>query len=271
MFGAAQGWNREVPDDVRNESCCPSSGSSGIPPPRATPLVWLTVNKAELKDRRSLYEHRVLVRLAEILPANVTVCIIADRGFGDQNLYRVLTEDRRAALRLRHTLPRQHKVTAATGGTRTAAAWVSPSGRARVLRGTADCYPAGTVVCVLDPDMKQAWCLAASSADATACDLTGYYGSRWALRLGCAIPRTCASAWGWAGCTSARPNGGTGGGNALAVVLSTLLAAASEAVGYDRTLKTNTSKRREHSLFRQGCMVYDLIPTMPERWLHQLM
>jgi hypothetical protein len=42
-------------------------------------------------------------------------------------------------------------------------------------------------------------------------------------------------------------------------------------VGYDRTLKTNTSKRREHSLFRQGCMVYDLIPTMPERWLHQLM
>ena len=36
-------------------------------------------------------------------------------------------------------------------------------------------------------------------------------------------------------------------------------------------LKTNTSKRREHSLFRQGCMVYDLIPTMPERWLQPLM
>jgi hypothetical protein len=42
-------------------------------------------------------------------------------------------------------------------------------------------------------------------------------------------------------------------------------------VGYDRTLKTSTSKRREHSLFRQGCMVYDLIPTLPERWLHPLM
>ena len=59
--------------------------------------------------------------------------------------------------------------------------------------------------------------------------------------------------------------------NGLAVVLLTLLGAASEAVGYDRMLKTNTSKRREHSLFRQGCMVYDLIPTMPERWLHPLM
>src|SRR3979490_553721 len=58
---------------------------------RATPLVWLTVNKAELKDRRSLYERRVLVRLAEIVPAGVGVCIVADRGFGDQNLYRLLT------------------------------------------------------------------------------------------------------------------------------------------------------------------------------------
>jgi hypothetical protein len=40
--------------------------------------------------------------------------------------------------------------------------------------------------------------------------------------------------------------------NGLAVVLLTLLGAASEAVGYDRMLKTNTSKRRAHSLFRQG-------------------
>jgi hypothetical protein len=60
---------------------------------RATPLVWLTVDKKTLKDRRNLYEDRVLVRLAEILPANVKVCILADRGFGDQKLYRLLTEE----------------------------------------------------------------------------------------------------------------------------------------------------------------------------------
>jgi hypothetical protein len=35
---------------------------------RATPLVWLTVDKGTLKHHRSLYEHRVLVRLAELLP-----------------------------------------------------------------------------------------------------------------------------------------------------------------------------------------------------------
>ena len=51
---------------------------------RATPLVWLTVDKRTLKDNRSLYEHRVLVRLAELLPADIKVCVVADRGFGDQ-------------------------------------------------------------------------------------------------------------------------------------------------------------------------------------------
>ena len=49
---------------------------------RATPLVWLTVDKDTLKDHRSLYEHRVLVRLAELLPADIKVCVVADRGFG---------------------------------------------------------------------------------------------------------------------------------------------------------------------------------------------
>src|SRR6202034_3742788 len=60
---------------------------------RATPLVWLTVDKRTLKDNRSLYEQRVLVRLAELLPPDIEVCVVADRGFGDQKLYRVLTEE----------------------------------------------------------------------------------------------------------------------------------------------------------------------------------
>jgi hypothetical protein len=55
------------------------------------------------------------------------------------------------------------------------------------------------------------------------------------------------------------------------VVLLTLLGAAGEALGYDRMLKTNTVKRRVHSLFRQGGMLYDLIPTMPETRLRPLM
>ncbi len=54
------------------------------------------------------------------------------------------------------------------------------------------------------------------------------------------------------------------------VVLLTLLGAAGEALGYDRHLKSNTSKRRTHSLFRQGSMLYELIPTMPDHRLQPL-
>ena len=58
--------------------------------------------------------------------------------------------------------------------------------------------------------------------------------------------------------------------NAFAVVLLTLLGAAGEALGYDRHLKSNTTKRRTHSLFRQGSMLHELIPTMPEHRLRPL-
>ena len=241
---------------------------------RATPLVWLTVDKRTLKDNRSLYEHRVLVRLAELLPADIKVCVVADRGFGDQKLYRMLTEELcfDYVIRFRGNIA----VTATTGETRTAAAWVRASGRARMLRGaevTADHYRVGTVVCVQDPDMKQAWCLAASSSNASAKELTGYYGRRWGIE--CSLRDTKDLRFGM-GMGSMHVNSPERRDrlwliNALAVVLLTLLGAAGEALGYDRMLKTNTAKRRVHSLFRQGCMLYDLIPMMPEVRLHPLM
>jgi hypothetical protein len=58
--------------------------------------------------------------------------------------------------------------------------------------------------------------------------------------------------------------------NAFAVVLLTLLGAAGESLGMDRHLKSNTVKIRTHSLFRQGCMLYGLIPNMPEHRLKPL-
>lgn len=60
---------------------------------RATPLLWQSIEKRWLKNRRSLHERRLLVRLAEILPTEVKVCVIADRGFGDRTLYRLLSEE----------------------------------------------------------------------------------------------------------------------------------------------------------------------------------
>ena len=59
--------------------------------------------------------------------------------------------------------------------------------------------------------------------------------------------------------------------NAFAMVLLTLLGAAGESLGFDRLLKSNTAKTRTHSLFRQGCMLFQLIPTMPDQRFHPLM
>jgi hypothetical protein len=212
---------------------------------RATSLVWLTVDKRTLKDDRSLYEHRVLVRLAELLPADIKVCVVADRGFGDQKLYRVLTEELRFdyVIRFRGNIA----VTAATGETRTAAAWVRSGGRARVLRGaavTADRYPVGTVVCVQDPEMKQAWCLAASSTDATANHLIGYYGCRWGIKVGLRDTKDLRFGMGMGVLHVKSPQRRDRLWliNAFAVVLLTLLGAAGEELGYDRMLKTNTAK-----------------------------
>ena len=241
---------------------------------RSTPLVWLTVDKKTLKDHRALYEHRVLVRLAELLPAGIKVCIVADRGFGDQKLYKMLTEELYFdyVIRFRGNIA----VTAAGGETRSAAAWVQAGGRARVLRGaavTADRYPVATVVCVQDPDMKQAWCLAASSTDATAKQLTGLYGRRWGIE--CTLRDTKDLRFGMGLGTihvnSAERRDRLWLINAFAVVLLTLLGAAGEALGYDRMLKASTVKRRVHSLFRQGCLLYDLLPSMRDDWLGPLM
>jgi len=237
---------------------------------RATPLVWLTVQTATLKNHRNEYEYQVLVRLAEALPADIKVCIVADRGFGDQKLYRVLTEELKFdyVIRFRGNIA----VTAADGEARTAAGWVGPGGRACVLRGarvTAERYRVGSVLCVRDKDMKQAWCLATSYTDAPASALKSLYGRRWGIECGFRDTKDLRFGMGMGSIHVSTParRDRLWLLNALAVALLTLLGAAGEALGYDRLLKSNTTKRRTHSLFRQGCMLYDLIPTMPDHRL----
>jgi hypothetical protein len=240
---------------------------------RSTPLVWLTVDKATLKNHRNAYEDRVLRRLAEALPAEVKVLILADRGFGDQKLYRFLTEELKFdyLIRFRGNIA----VTSAEGETRPAADWVGVGGRPRTLRNalvTADGYQVGTVVCVHARDMKEPWCLAASSTTDTAKQLMKTYGKRWGIESGFRDTKDLRFGMGmaWIRVSTPQRRDRLWLLNAFAVALLTLLGAAGEALGYDRLLKSNTSKQRTHSLFRQGAMLYDLIPTMPEPRLRPL-
>ena len=152
---------------------------------RATPLLWLTVDKATLKDHRNAYEDRVLRRLSEVRPEGVQVLIVADRGFGDQKLYDLFERELKFdyVIRFRGNI----HVTDAHGETRRASAWVGHGGRARTLRGaavTTDHYPVGTVICVQAKDMKEPWCLAASTNTESARTLVGYYAKRWGIEGG---------------------------------------------------------------------------------------
>ena len=239
---------------------------------RATPLVWLSVHKDDLKDARNDYEDAGLRRLAEVLPDGVTATILADRGFADTKLFEFLTElGFGYVIRLRGNT----KVSAADGTTRPAANWIGQGGRARKLSDAAVTEarrPVGAAVCVHARDMKEPWCLVTSNRAATAPQIIKLYSKRWGVEPSFRDTKDLRFGLGLCAVRIADPQRRDRLLllNAFAVVLLTLLGAAGESLGMDRHLKSNTVKTRSHSLFRQGSMLYDLIPNMPEHRLKPL-
>jgi len=239
---------------------------------RATPLLWLTVDKDELKDQRNDFEDLCLTRLKAILPEGVAVTIVADRGFGDVKLFEFLDSlGFGYVIRFRGNV----QVAAADGETRLAADWVGKGGRARLLRGaevTAARYRVGAVVCVHATGMKEAWHLAASDASSSAGQIVKLYAKRWTIEPGFRDSKDLRFGMGLSALRIGDPQRRDRllMLNALAILLLTLLGAAGESLGMDRLLRTSTVKRRVHSLFRQGCLLYDLIPNMPEQRLRPL-
>lgn len=238
------------------------AGSHG----RAAPLLWISVWKDELTKRRNDFEDACLRRLAELVPSGCRVTILADRGFGDRKLFAFLAElGFGYVIRFRGNI----HVTDTNGETRPAADWVGKAGRARKLpdaRVTAQGQQVGAVVCVHAKGMKEPWCLAASERDATAATLVNHYARRWTiepqfrdtkdLRFGMGLSATRIG--------DPRRRDRLLLISAFATALLTLLGTVGESLGMDRLLKSNTSAKRTHSLFRQGCMLYDLIPNMPQ-------
>ena len=232
---------------------------------RATPLLWRTVKASEMKGRRNGHEDALLARLRETVPGDVKVTVLADRGFADCALFKLLEElGFGYVIRLRGNC----QVTSASGETRKAADWVGRGGRARTLRDatlTARRRPAATVACLKDRGMKEPWCLV-SSERLSARAMAALYGRRWGIE---ASFRDVKSPRFGLGLTEARV-GRTDRRDrillvgALAMALLTLLGAAGERLGYDRLLKVNTSKQRQHSLFNQGLMLFGYIPNWPD-------
>jgi hypothetical protein len=240
---------------------------------RATPLIWMTVNKSTLKNKRNDHEYRLLERLHECLAADVKITLLADRGFGDQKLYRFLqTLGWDFVIRFRGAI----QVEDAEGTRKSANAWVPENGRATIIRGarvTRTRAEVPAVVVVHAKDMKEAWCLATTLCERRASEIVKLYGRRFTIEETFRDQKNFRFGLG----LSATHIGSTERRDrllllaAIAQALLTLLGAAGEACGLDRLMKTNTSKKRTMSLLNQGLLLYAKIPNMVEDRLAPLM
>ena len=241
---------------------------------RSTPLIWKTVKKSALKGKRNSYEDAVLRRLWEVLPEGVQVTILADRGFGDHKLYELLSQELGFGYVIR--FKDNVDVRDQSGTCQKARDWVPANGRTKVLRQaqvTAQGYVVPTVVCVKKKDMKEPWCLAVSDPEAKGAEVVKLYGRRWGVECNFRDIKDYKFGMGMAHMhtRSVERRDRLFLVSALAVALLTLLGAAGDAVGLERTIKANTSKSRTYSFFRQGCIYYSLLPGMREQWAIPLM
>jgi len=220
---------------------------------RATPLVWMTVESRKLLGRRAGYEDTVLKRLAAALPQGVRVTVLADRGFADCGLYALLTDTLGFDFVIRF---KAGTVVEANGETRRAGNWVPYNGLARKLadaRITRKRRHVAAVVLVKRKGMKDAWCLATSRTD-DAETVVKLYSQRFDIEHAFRDQKDRRYGFGLYYATVGTP--------ArrdrlllvivLAAMIATVLGAAGESLGLDRTLRANTVRTRTHSLWRQG-------------------
>ena len=120
--------------------------------------------------------------------------------------------------------------------------------------------------------MKEAWRLAASDGALSAPQIIKLYSKRWTIEPSFRDSKDLRFGMGMSALRIDDPQRRDRLLllNAFAILLLTLLGAAGESLGMDRQLRTSTIKRRFHSLLRQGCLLYDLIPNMPEARLRPL-
>jgi Transposase DDE domain len=238
---------------------------------RATPLLWMTVVKSTLEGKLTACEHELIETLRTLLRPEIQATLLVDRGFGDQVLYELLgLLGWDYIIRFRECIWVEDEHSAQ----KPAAAWVGVC-RAKMLkiaRVTADPTMIPAVVVVHERGMKESWCLATSRVDVRAYDAVKLYGKRFTIEEAFRDEKDIHFGLGLSAThieNSARRD------RLLFLVAVTHallkpLGAASEETGLELTLKANTSKKRTHSLFRQGLYWYHAMPNMREEWLEKL-
>lgn len=223
----------------------------------ATPLLWKSVDKKQLKHNRARYEDQLLSCLKTTLPEGVSVLLLADRGFADQKFFRFLDEE----LGFQYIIRIKSNTTIIHNQIKNKAAnWLHPNGKILGLKKallTLAEYPIEHFVAVKDKGMKAAWFLV-SNAQLKPREIINNYSKRWKIepyfrdlkdgRFGLGLEQTHIKSCGRRDRLMLIL--------ALSYLLLIILGQAGESIGFDRKLKVNTVKTRTHSLFRQGQFYY---------------
>lgn len=241
---------------------------------RNTPLLWKTHRKSALKGKRNDHEDELLFKLRQLVPEDVKVTVVADRGFSDTALFGYIEHELKFdyLIRIRSTI----QVTDVAGNLFPVKEFLTPTGRTSTLKNvevTANREPVARVICCKKKDMKEPWFLASSRTDLASSKLLTLYAKRWGIettfrdikdyKFGMGMSETCTR--------SPARRDRLFLISALAIGLLTLLGKAGEEADLEKTIKANTSTKRSYSLFRQGCIYYELLPTMREEWAEPLM
>ena len=220
---------------------------------RATPLVWKTFRKSDIRDNRNSHEDEVLYLLRDALPKGVNVIVLADRGFGSVDFYAHLKE----YLGWDFVVRFRGDVKVYVDGGVVKAAELVQRGRNIIDLPSAKITNkqfAIRVVATHQAEMKDAWFLATSLKLAKSA-IVRLYGRRFTIeesfrdlkdnRFGFALSQATI---------------GTPERRdrilfviSLAVALMTFIGGAAEIVGADRKIHANTVRsKRTHSLLRQA-------------------
>lgn len=240
---------------------------------RATPLMWRSVLKSELKGQRQQIESKMILDFAILVEGEVKVTVLADRGFDDHAFLGFIQglKNFEYVIRFRgNTI-----VTDSKGESRPGKDWVGKGGKAKVIRNarlTRKGLEVATIVCMQDKKMKDAWCLASNKPNAASKDLAKYYAKRWSIEASFRDLKDPRYGLGLAAVRVKQPERRDRLLllRAFAVVLMTLLGAAGEDVGIDKYLKASSTKKRTLALIRQGHMWYQRLDTMRDEWYEPL-
>ncbi|SNX50918.1 Transposase DDE domain protein [Vibrio thalassae] len=154
--------------------------------------------------------------------------------------------------------------------------FLTPTGRTKTLKNveiTAKREPVAKIVCCKKKGMKAAWFLASSRGDLAASKILDLYAKRWGIETTFRDIKDYRFGMGLSETSTRSPlrRDRLFLISALAIGLLTLLGQTGEEADLERTIKANTSKIRSYSLFRQGCIYYQLLPNMREEWAVPLM